>query len=75
MPATAETRSGNPTPNKMGPRFGFAYKLESKTVVRGGYGIFWAPQFAIGSPIATVGYNQTTIRAPRWITTRRPLST
>ena len=44
----------------MGPRFGFAYKLDSKTVVRGGYGIFWAPQFALGSPIATVGYNQTT---------------
>ena len=51
---------GNPTSNKMGPRFGFAYKLNSKTVVRGGYGIYWAPQFAIGSPIATVGYNQTT---------------
>ena len=29
-------------------------------MIRGGYGIFWAPQFAIGSPIATVGYNQTT---------------
>jgi hypothetical protein len=51
---------GSPTGNKMGPRFGFAYKLDSKTVIRGGYGIFWAPQFAIGSPIATVGYNQTT---------------
>jgi hypothetical protein len=51
---------GNPVGSKMGPRFGFAYKLDSKTVVRGGYGIFWAPQFAIGSPIATVGFNQTT---------------
>jgi len=59
--ANAGRRSvGDPTPNKMGPRFGFAYKLDSKTVVRGGYGIFWAPQFALGSPIATVGYNQTT---------------
>ena len=54
------TSVGDPTSSKMGPRFGFAYKLDSKTVVRGGYGIFWAPQFAIGSPIATVGYNQTT---------------
>ena len=54
------TTVGDPTPNKMGPRFGFAYKLDSKTVLRGGYGIYWAPQFAIGSPIATVGYNQTT---------------
>jgi hypothetical protein len=54
------TSVGDPTANKMGPRFGFAYKLDSKTVLRGGYGIFWAPQFALGSPIATVGYNQTT---------------
>ncbi len=54
------TSVGDPTSSKMGPRFGFAYKLDSKTVVRGGYGIFWAPQFALGSPIATVGYNQTT---------------
>ncbi len=51
---------GSPIVAKLGPRFGFAYKLDSKTVLRGGYGIFWAPQFAIGSPIATVGYNQTT---------------
>jgi hypothetical protein len=54
------TSVGDPTSSKMGPRFGFAYKLASKTVVRGGYGIFWAPQFALGAPIATVGYNQTT---------------
>jgi hypothetical protein len=51
---------GNPYANKWGPRFGFAYRLDSKTVVRGGYGLFWAPQFAIGAPIATVGYNQAT---------------
>jgi len=55
-----KTTVGNPYPNKWGPRFGFAYKLGSKTVLRGGYGLFWAPQFAIGSPIATVGYNQAT---------------
>jgi hypothetical protein len=51
---------GNPYTSKWGPRVGMAYQLNSKTVVRAGYGIFWAPQFAIGSPIATVGYNQTT---------------
>jgi len=54
------TAAGNPYFSKWGPRAGLAYSLNSKTVVRAGYGIFWAPQFALGSPIATVGYNQTT---------------
>lgn len=55
-----KTTVGNPFTNKWGPRVGLAYQVNSKTVVRAGYGIFWAPQFALGSPIATVGYNQTT---------------
>jgi hypothetical protein len=58
--SNGDTTVGNPYPNKWGPRFGFAYRLDNKTVVRGGYGLFWAPQFAIGAPIATVGYNQAT---------------
>ncbi|HEX4807907.1 MAG TPA: TonB-dependent receptor [Bryobacteraceae bacterium] len=52
--------AGDPYSNKWGPRFGFAYQLDSKTVVRGGYGIFFAPQFGIGSPISTIGYNAST---------------
>ena len=40
--------NGNPsTPpadkNNFGPRFGFAYNVAPKTVVRGGFGIFYAP--------------------------------
>lgn len=54
------TSAGNPYFSKWGPRAGVAYSLDSKTVVRGGFGMFWAPQFALGAPIATVGYNQTT---------------
>jgi trimeric autotransporter adhesin len=54
------TSVGNPNLNKLSPRVGFAYQLNSKTVVRGGYGIFWAPQFSIGSPLATPGYSTTT---------------
>ncbi len=55
-----KTSAGNPYADKWGPRIGFAYQLDTKTVLRGGYGIFWAPQFALGAPIATVGYNQAT---------------
>jgi trimeric autotransporter adhesin len=56
----APTSVGNPYSNKWGPRVGIAYQVNSKTVVRGGYGIFWAPQFSLGSPLATVGYNART---------------
>lgn len=33
----------NPNWAAVAPRVGFAYSLDSKTVVRGGYGIFWIP--------------------------------
>jgi len=56
----ANTTVGNPYGSKWGPRVGVAYQLAKKTVVRAGYGVFFAPQFALGSPIATVGFNQTT---------------
>ncbi len=55
-----QTTAGDPYGSKWGPRLGLAYQLDSKTVIRAGYGIFFAPQFALGGPIATVGYNQTT---------------
>ena len=55
-----KTNVGNPYGSKWGPRVGLAYSLNSKTVIRAGYGVFFAPQFALGSPVATVGYNQTT---------------
>jgi hypothetical protein len=47
-------QGGNPTQtsnfqgNKLSPRFGVAYQLNSKTTIRGGYGIFWAPQLTPG---------------------------
>ncbi len=56
----ATTTVGMPYSNKWGPRFGVAYQVNEKTVVRAGYGIFFAPQFALGAPIATVGFNQAT---------------
>jgi hypothetical protein len=41
----------------LGPRFGFAYQAAAKTVVRGGYGIFFAPE----------GRHDTTIRQFRQV--------
>lgn len=35
-------RAGLADTNNFGPRFGFAYQLNDKTVVRGGYGIFYS---------------------------------
>lgn len=33
----------DPDRTNFGPRFGFAYSIDEKTVVRGGYGIYYAP--------------------------------
>jgi len=50
--------AGNPNGNKLSPRVGFAYSLKSKTAIRGGYGMFWAPlPFSFQS---TIGYSQST---------------
>jgi hypothetical protein len=52
------TEAGNPNHDKFGPRAGFAYAINSKTSVRGGYGLFWAPfSFNLYAP---VGYTQST---------------
>ena len=45
---------------QMGPALRLCIQARRQDSFRGGYGLFWAPQFAIGSPIATVGYNQAT---------------
>ncbi len=56
----AATNVGNFSGNKFGPRVGAAYQLNSKTTIRGGYGLFYAPQFAIGAPISPPGYTLDT---------------
>jgi hypothetical protein len=50
----------NPKENKFAPRIGVAYQLNDKTVIRGGWGLFWAPSFALGSPYNSEGITATT---------------
>ncbi|MBY0496424.1 MAG: hypothetical protein K2Y23_19630 [Cyanobacteria bacterium] len=54
----AKTSTGNPPAIKISPRIGVAYSMTDKTVVRGGYGMFWAP-WAYGAN-NSVGYSATT---------------
>ncbi|MBZ5560332.1 MAG: TonB-dependent receptor [Acidobacteriia bacterium] len=39
----APTTQGNPPKVKFSPRVGAVYTLDTKTVVRAGYGLYWAP--------------------------------
>src|SRR5207248_3973013 len=60
--------NGNPTSccdpnrNKFSPRVGVAVNLNDKTVLRGGYGLFWAPLLHGGtsSGYNPIGYTQNT---------------
>lgn len=55
----ASTTTGNPNLSKWSPRVGLAYQWNSKTVIRAGYGMFWAPNFALGSPYNSEGITAT----------------
>ena len=49
----------NPNLNKFAPRIGIAWQVTPKTTIRGGYGLYWAPQFAIGTPYNPPGFTAT----------------
>ena len=53
-----QTATGKPIPIKASPRAGVVFSLNERTVIRGGYGMFWAP-WNYGA-INSVGYAQTT---------------
>jgi hypothetical protein len=70
----APTQTGSALSVKSAPRIGFAYAPDTKTVVRGGYGIFWAPTFF--SYQNAIGYSQTTtIAAPSTSNSVAPTAT
>ena len=46
-----------PDRTDIGPRLGFAYSINQKTVVRGGYGIYYSPVFYGNGGDGLLGYN------------------
>jgi trimeric autotransporter adhesin len=52
------TSQGDPQKKKFSPRIGVAWSLDEQTVLRSGYGLFWAP-FNYAS-YAALGYQQVT---------------
>jgi hypothetical protein len=59
----APTHQSDPSKKKFAPRAGFAYKFSDKVVLRGGYGIFYAPnQYAFPNEnrLGTRGFTAVT---------------
>ncbi len=59
----APTHQGDSNAAQFAPRLGVAYSLDDRTVVRAGYGLFWAAPQGISADefgTATPGYNQST---------------
>ncbi len=52
----ANTYQGNPPGMKVSPRVGVAFTMNPKTVLRAGYGIYWAPWNY--QPVSGVNYGQ-----------------
>ena len=58
-----QTNQSDPSVKKFAPRVGFAWTMESRTVLRGGYGIFYAPnQYAFPNEnrLGTRGFTAVT---------------
>jgi trimeric autotransporter adhesin len=53
-----KTTQGNPPKVKFSPRVGAVYSLNTKTVLRGGYGLYWAPYNYPAPSSSTNNYGQ-----------------
>jgi hypothetical protein len=56
----APTEQGNPKKIKPGPRVGATFAVDAKTVIRGGYGLFWAPWNYSTNVHGQTGFSRTT---------------
>jgi hypothetical protein len=55
----APTHQGDPPAVKLSPRLGATWSMNDRTVVRGGYGLFWAPWQYTQTGHATIGFTRT----------------
>ncbi|MEX2273306.1 MAG: carboxypeptidase-like regulatory domain-containing protein [Vicinamibacterales bacterium] len=70
----APTEQGNPAAVKIAPRGGFTYTLNSRTVLRGGYGLFYAPWNYTRAQHGQIGFTRTTSLNQTDSTTGVPLT-
>ena len=70
----AKTSQGNPAAVKVAPRAGFSYSLDPKTVLRGGYGLFYAPWNYNATQHGQVGFARDTSLSQSSSTTGVPIT-
>ena len=71
----APTHQGDPPAVKLSPRIGVAYSLDDRTVVRGGWGLFWAPWNYTNTSHGQTGFTRDTVLTQGSDTREAPLVT
>ena len=71
----ANLHQGDPPTVKVSPRFGLTYALNDRTVIRTGYGLFWAPWNYSTTEHGQIGFTRTTSLTQGSDTTDVPLTT
>jgi hypothetical protein len=71
----APEEQGNPKKIKPAPRVGATVALDAKTVVRGGYGLYWAPWQYDATRHGQIGFSRTTALSQSSPETETPLTT
>ena len=71
----ANTHQGDPPAVKVSPRLGLTYAFDDRTVIRGGYGLFWAPWNYSATNHGQIGFTRTTSVNQGSDTREAPLTT
>jgi hypothetical protein len=58
------THQSDPSTKKLSPRVGFAWTMDKTTVIRGGYGLFWAPHQYVAPGTTSFGTRGFTAITP-----------